>query len=163
MVFDTVLRNGRIAGLEDEAVDIGLRGLTKAAALDHLEHVPRVPVSAVHRLVEALAADGMTEAFPIAYKSVSDEGVPGTSGRVNDAFDVRIIDADGNPLPAGEVGEITCRARTTHAMSEGYVSTVSVGAAGEPSLTVDPHDRVDTLTVAQRHMLEIAKAFAVSI
>ncbi|HEV7654576.1 MAG TPA: ATP-binding cassette domain-containing protein [Mycobacteriales bacterium] len=29
-------------------------------------------------------------------------------------------------------------------------------------LTVDPHDRVDTLTVAQRHMLEIAKAFAVS-
>jgi crotonobetaine/carnitine-CoA ligase len=82
---------------------------------------------------------GMTEAFPIAYKSVSDQGVPGTSGRVNDAFDVRIIDADGNPLPAGEVGEITCRARTTHAMSEGYVSTVSVGAAGGPSLTVDPH------------------------
>jgi crotonobetaine/carnitine-CoA ligase len=82
---------------------------------------------------------GMTEAFPIAYKSVSDEGVPGTSGRVNDAFDVRIIDADGKPLPAGEVGEITCRARTTHAMSKGYVSTVSIGAAGEPSLTVEPH------------------------
>lgn len=26
---------------------------------------------------------GIAEAFPIAYKSVSDMGVPGTSGRVN--------------------------------------------------------------------------------
>jgi carnitine-CoA ligase len=78
---------------------------------------------------------GMTEAFPIAYKVVSDEGVPGTSGRVNPAFDVRIVDPDGQPLPTGEVGEITCRARTTHAMSEGYVSS----ASGGPHLQVDPH------------------------
>lgn len=78
---------------------------------------------------------GMTEAFPIAYKAVSDDGVPGTSGRANPAFDVRIVDATGNPLPAGEIGEITCRARTTHAMSEGYVSSASGGAG----LSVDPH------------------------
>ena len=38
----------------------------------------------------------MTEAFPIAYKAVSDEGVPGTSGRVNPAFDVRIVDSFAN-------------------------------------------------------------------
>jgi carnitine-CoA ligase len=78
---------------------------------------------------------GMTEAFPIAYKAVSDEGEPGASGRVNPAFDVRIVDPQGRPLPAGQVGEITCRARTTHAMSEGYVSS----ASGGPGLTVDPH------------------------
>jgi carnitine-CoA ligase len=78
---------------------------------------------------------GMTEAFPIAYKSVSDEGVPGTSGRVNPAFDVGIVDPDGHPLPTGEVGEIACRARTTHAISEGYVSS----ASGGPHLQVDPH------------------------
>jgi crotonobetaine/carnitine-CoA ligase len=78
---------------------------------------------------------GMTEAFPIAYKAVSDDGVPGTSGRVNPAFDVAILDRQGSPLPAGEVGEIACRARTTHAMSEGYVSSVS----GGPALRVDPH------------------------
>jgi len=66
---------------------------------------------------------GMTEAFPIAYKAVSEEGVPGTSGRVNPAFDVRIVDSHANPVPPGMVGEIVCRARTTHAMSEGYVSS----------------------------------------
>jgi len=78
---------------------------------------------------------GLTEAFPIAYKAVSDEGVPGTSGRVNPAFDVRILDQQGEALPVGSVGEIACRARTTHAMSEGYVSPVS----GGNGLRVDPH------------------------
>ncbi|BBZ40673.1 AMP-binding protein [Mycobacterium conspicuum] len=64
---------------------------------------------------------GMTEAFPIAVKGVADEGVPGTSGRPNPNFDVRIVDAEGNPLPPGAVGEIACRPRYPHAMSEGYV------------------------------------------
>jgi crotonobetaine/carnitine-CoA ligase len=68
---------------------------------------------------------GLTEAFPIAYKAVSDEGVPGTSGRVNPAFDVRIVDSDENSVPQGMVGEIVCRARAAHAMSEGYVSSAS--------------------------------------
>jgi carnitine-CoA ligase len=65
---------------------------------------------------------GMTEAFPIAVKGVADEGVPGTSGRTNPNFDVRIVDADGNPLPIGAVGEIACRPKYPHVMSEGYVS-----------------------------------------
>ena len=67
---------------------------------------------------------GMTEAFPLAYKAVSDEGVPGTSGRVNPNFEVRIVDLHGKPVPE-RVGEIACRARTPHAMSEGYVSSAS--------------------------------------
>jgi carnitine-CoA ligase len=73
---------------------------------------------------------GMTEAFPIAVKGVSDEGVPGTSGRPNPDFDVRIVDERGDPLPSGAVGEIACRARHPHVMSEGYV--------GE-GLRVEPH------------------------
>ena len=73
---------------------------------------------------------GMTEAFPIAVKGVGDEGVPGTSGRPNPNFDVRIVDEAGNPLPAGTVGEIVCRARQPHVMSEGYVAR---------GLEVDPH------------------------
>jgi carnitine-CoA ligase len=68
---------------------------------------------------------GMTEAFPIAVKTVADEGVPGTSGRPNPNFDVRIVDEDGAPLPAGAVGEITCRPRYPHVMSEGYVGEAS--------------------------------------
>ena len=47
---------------------------------------------------------GMTEAFPIAYKAVSEEGVPGTSGRVNPAFDVRIVDSHGKPVPRVRLG-----------------------------------------------------------
>ncbi|MCV7092282.1 AMP-binding protein [Mycobacterium interjectum] len=73
---------------------------------------------------------GMTEAFPIAVKGVSDEGVPGTSGRPNPHFDVRIVDERGDPLPPGAVGEIACRPRQPHVMSEGYVSQ---------GLRVDPH------------------------
>jgi carnitine-CoA ligase len=65
---------------------------------------------------------GMTEAFPIAVKSVADEGVPGTSGRPNPSFDVRIVDPEGEPLPSGSVGEIACRPRYRHVMSEGYVN-----------------------------------------
>jgi carnitine-CoA ligase len=78
---------------------------------------------------------GMTEAFPIAYKSVTDAGVPGTSGRVNPAFEVRIVDSFGQSVPEGMVGEILCRARATHAMSEGYVSS----ASGRRGLHVEPH------------------------
>ena len=65
---------------------------------------------------------GMTEAFPIAVKGVADEGVPGTSGRPNPSFDVRIVDPAGDPLPAGSVGEIACRPRYPHVMSAGYVN-----------------------------------------
>lgn len=55
---------------------------------------------------------GMTEAFPITVKAVSDSGVPGTSGTPTDHFEVRIDD-----------GEIVCRARYPHVMSEGYLGT----------------------------------------
>jgi crotonobetaine/carnitine-CoA ligase len=78
---------------------------------------------------------GLTEAFPIAYKAVSDEGKPGTSGQVNPAFDVRIVDGQGRPLPTGTVGEIACLARMTHAMSEGYASS----APGSAGLEVRKH------------------------
>ncbi len=73
---------------------------------------------------------GMTEAFPIAVKGVSDDGVPGASGRPNPNFDVRIVDEHGDPLPPGAVGEIACRPRRPHVMSEGYVGQ---------GLRVDPH------------------------
>ncbi len=74
---------------------------------------------------------GMTEAFPIAVKSVAEEGVPGTSGRPNPDFDVRIVDASGEPVPAGTVGEIVCRPRRPHVMSEGYLG---------PGGNVIPHE-----------------------
>lgn len=77
---------------------------------------------------------GMTEAFPIAVQGLADAGVPGTSGTPNPNFDVRIRDEDGAELPAGMVGEITCRPRYPHVMSEGYVCL-----GGRPGLRVQPH------------------------
>lgn len=77
---------------------------------------------------------GMTEAFPIAVNGVAYDGVPGTSGPPNPNFDVRIVDADGGALPAGSVGEISCRPRFPDVMSQGYVR-----AAQGSGLQVDPH------------------------
>jgi carnitine-CoA ligase len=71
---------------------------------------------------------GMTEAFPIAYKSVSEPGVPGTAGRVNPAFDVRIVGDDGQSSPTGSVGEIACKPRSADVMSLGYVDADAVGS-----------------------------------
>jgi crotonobetaine/carnitine-CoA ligase len=85
--------------------------------------------------VRVVTMYGMTEAFPIAFKRVFEDGVPGTSGRVNPAFDVRIVDGDGIPVPAGSVGEITCRAKSANAMSLGYVDAAAV----DSQLVVTPH------------------------
>jgi crotonobetaine/carnitine-CoA ligase len=80
---------------------------------------------------------GMTEAFPIAVQGVSDRAVPGTSGRPNPNFEVRIVDGEGAALPVGVVGEIACRPRYPHVMSEGYVAQ---GAREQPrGLQVDFH------------------------
>jgi len=76
---------------------------------------------------------GLTEAFPIAVKAVSDEGVPGTSGTVNPAFDVRVVDQGGRQVPSGTVGEIICRASYPGVMSMGYVADCGSG------LRVDEH------------------------
>ncbi|WP_205873965.1 AMP-binding protein [Mycobacterium camsae] len=77
---------------------------------------------------------GMTEAFPLAVNCVSYDGVPGTSGRTNPNFEVRIVDAAGAALPAGSVGEITCRPRFGQVMSHGYVR-----AGDGPHVQVDSH------------------------
>jgi crotonobetaine/carnitine-CoA ligase len=75
---------------------------------------------------------GLTEAFPIAVKGVADAGVPGTSGAPNPSFDVRVVDPDGASLPDGTVGEIACRPRFPHVMSEGYVRPSGIGVDRHP-------------------------------
>ncbi|OBB03395.1 ATP-dependent acyl-CoA ligase [Mycobacteriaceae bacterium 1482268.1] len=63
---------------------------------------------------------GLTEAFPIAVKPVADDGIPGTSGRVNEDFEVAILEGD-QPVAPGASGEIACRARRPGVMSLGYL------------------------------------------
>jgi crotonobetaine/carnitine-CoA ligase len=54
---------------------------------------------------------------------------PGSSGRRNDDFDVRIFDEHDNELPAGEAGEIVVRPKRPHVMFEGYWNRPEATAA----------------------------------
>jgi crotonobetaine/carnitine-CoA ligase len=64
---------------------------------------------------------GLTEAFPLTVSGVADEGVPGTSGRPNPAFDVRIFDERDHEVPPGTVGQIVCRPLRPDVMFRGYL------------------------------------------
>jgi crotonobetaine/carnitine-CoA ligase len=108
-----------------------------------LRFISAAPISAdLYRSIEQryrvkiVTMYGMTEAFPIAFKCVCEDGAPGTSGQVNPAFDVRVVGSDGEPVPTGSVGEIACRARVANTMSLGYVDSAQVGS----NLTIAPHD-----------------------
>ena len=108
-----------------------------------LRFISAAPISAdLYRGIEqrygvsVVTMYGMTEAFPISFSCVSEGGVPGTSGRANPAFELRIIDDAGHALPAGAVGEIACRAKSAHVMSDGYVDPEAIDSA----LSITPHD-----------------------
>lgn len=75
-------------------------------------------------------AYGLTEAARVTTLRWDETGPPGSSGRVNDDFDVRIFDDDDREVPHGTSGEIVIRPRRAHIMFEGYwnrpEATVSV-------------------------------------
>ncbi len=64
-------------------------------------------------------AYGMTEACLITLTPPG-EYRAGTAGKVNESFEVRIVDKDDNPLPVGEVGEIVARPNRPAIMFNGY-------------------------------------------
>jgi carnitine-CoA ligase len=63
---------------------------------------------------------GLTECCLTTHLPRTEAGRPGTSGRRNGDFDVRIFDDEDRELPAGEVGEIVVRPLKPHVMFEGY-------------------------------------------
>lgn len=63
----------------------------------------------------AIAPPYRTRMDPTYY----DEDAPGQE-ILADAFEVRVVDADGNEVPTGQTGEITCRAKRPHTIFEGY-------------------------------------------
>jgi crotonobetaine/carnitine-CoA ligase len=63
---------------------------------------------------------GLTEAARVTGLRCDEEGPPGSSGRANADFDVRIFDDDDNELPPGTPGEIVIRPRRPLVMFEGY-------------------------------------------
>ena len=63
---------------------------------------------------------GLTEAARVTGLRYDEEAPPGSSGRPNEDFDVRIFDDEDNEVPAGVPGEIVVRPRHAHIMFEGY-------------------------------------------
>jgi carnitine-CoA ligase len=63
---------------------------------------------------------GLTEAARVTGSRHDEDAPPGSSGRPNADFDVRIFDDDDNELPPGDAGEIVVRPRRPHVMFDGY-------------------------------------------
>jgi crotonobetaine/carnitine-CoA ligase len=63
---------------------------------------------------------GLTESCIVTTHPLDQPAPPGSSGRLNDSFDVRIFDDEDREVPAGTAGEIVVRPRRPHVMFEGY-------------------------------------------
>ncbi|QCP50363.1 ATP-dependent acyl-CoA ligase [Trinickia violacea] len=63
---------------------------------------------------------GQTEGVRLSMVGPDEIPPEGCAGRVADEFEVMIFDADDNPLPDGQVGEIVFRPREPNIMFEGY-------------------------------------------
>jgi crotonobetaine/carnitine-CoA ligase len=63
---------------------------------------------------------GLTEAAPLTSLPPDEDGPPGSAGRADAGFDVRIFDDADREVPTGEVGEIVARPQRPGAMFDGY-------------------------------------------
>lgn len=63
---------------------------------------------------------GLTEATMITLQKFGDYAAPGSSGKRNEWFDVRIVDDNERELPPGTAGEVIVRPLKPHCMFEGY-------------------------------------------
>jgi len=63
---------------------------------------------------------GLTEAARVTTLPDGVEGPPGNAGRINEDFDVRIVDDEDNEVPIGQPGEIIIRPRHPDIMFSGY-------------------------------------------
>jgi crotonobetaine/carnitine-CoA ligase len=67
-----------------------------------------------------LGGYGLSECALVTSLPYGMPAAPGSSGRRDESFDVRIVDDDDNELPNGTPGEIIVRPRLPHVMFEGY-------------------------------------------
>jgi crotonobetaine/carnitine-CoA ligase len=69
--------------------------------------------------VQLLDGYGSTETNSVI-GSTPDQWHPGYMGQVRPGFDIRVVDADGVPVPTGVPGELLIRSDQPHAMATGY-------------------------------------------
>ncbi|MBB5707459.1 AMP-binding protein [Sphingopyxis panaciterrulae] len=63
---------------------------------------------------------GLTEAARVTTLADHEEGPVGNAGKINEDFDVRIVDDEDNEVPVGQPGEIIIRPRHPDIMFMGY-------------------------------------------
>jgi crotonobetaine/carnitine-CoA ligase len=63
---------------------------------------------------------GQTEACIVTTISDNDHAKPGSSGKRNDEFEIRIVDDEDTELPPNTPGEVIVRPKHPHIMMEGY-------------------------------------------
>jgi len=70
---------------------------------------------------EILTGYGQSEVVMLTQMIAGDDNVPGSSGRVLDLFELRVVDDEDEDVPLGEPGEIVLRPKQNHVMFEGYI------------------------------------------
>ena len=63
---------------------------------------------------------GMTEVFPLCLHPLDGPAPPGSAGRLNPNFELKIVGDDGREVAAGAAGEVMARPLLPHVMFEGY-------------------------------------------
>ena len=81
-----------------------------------------LPVEVLRSFTDAFGAEllegyGLSETSPVASFNRRGDTRPGSIGRPIDGVEMRLVDAEGNDVPAGEVGEIVIRG---HNVMKGY-------------------------------------------
>ncbi|MGW3472669.1 AMP-binding protein [Saccharopolyspora sp. NPDC000995] len=64
---------------------------------------------------------GSTEVGLPIFRGVDDDYRPGSCGRQNPYYEVRVVDEDDNEVPVGETGELVIRPRRPFLIGSGYV------------------------------------------
>src|SRR5690242_2552101 len=94
--------------------------------------------------------------------TVAGQEVHGLTPREAMSLGVAIVRQHPAVLPDLTVLENLQVALPAEVFAEGSATEVAARLLGHVGLRIDPRDRVEDLSVAQRHLVEIAKAFAVS-
>src|SRR3954454_16442384 len=94
--------------------------------------------------------------------TVAGQDVYGLTPREATSLGIAIVHQHPAVLPDMTVLENLEVALPAEVFADGSPTEVAARLLGHVGLRVDPRDRVEDLSVAQRHLVEIAKAFAVS-
>ena len=78
------------------------------------EHLPASVFDAWHQATGVRIIDGIgaTEMLHIFISAAGDDIRPGSTGRVVPGYEARVIDDEGNDMPAGEIGRLAVRGPT---------------------------------------------------